>query len=115
MPNPIVHFEIGCRDRAKTAEFYSSLFDWRVEEKDGRTMLRTGTDVGGHINSLGHEPHNYTLFYVLVDNLVATLAKVSELGGKTLVPPMAVPGGGRFAWFRDVEGSVIGIYEDTRA
>lgn len=28
MGKPVVHFEIGCRDKAKTAEFYGALFDW---------------------------------------------------------------------------------------
>lgn len=27
MPHPVVHFEIGCRDSAKTQEFYKKLFD----------------------------------------------------------------------------------------
>jgi hypothetical protein len=31
MGNPVVHFEIGCRDSKKTPEFYSGLFDWKFE------------------------------------------------------------------------------------
>jgi predicted enzyme related to lactoylglutathione lyase len=29
MPHPVVHFEIGCRDSAKTQEFYGKLFNWK--------------------------------------------------------------------------------------
>jgi hypothetical protein len=28
MGRPVIHFEIGCRDAAKTEQFYSKLFDW---------------------------------------------------------------------------------------
>ena len=30
MPNPVVHFEIGSADSAKSQEFYSSLFGWEI-------------------------------------------------------------------------------------
>lgn len=36
MSHPIVHFEIGCRDKAKTAEFCSRLFDWKIEDERSR-------------------------------------------------------------------------------
>ena len=29
MANPVVHFEIGCRDTGKAAGFYASLFGWK--------------------------------------------------------------------------------------
>lgn len=115
MPNPIVHFEIGCRNTPETVRFYEQIFDWKMEEKGPVTMIRTGSDVGGHINALGHEPYKYTIFYVAVDDLAATLEKVNSLGGKTLVPPMEIPDdGGSFAWFADPEGNVIGIYRNPQ-
>jgi uncharacterized protein len=109
--NSIVHFEIGCRDKEKAKAFYGKLFEWKVEELPHATMLRTGGDVGGHLNALGDEPHNYVLFYVGVTNLGESIEKAESLGGTRLVGPEAVPGGGRFAWIRDPEGNVIGLYE----
>jgi uncharacterized protein len=112
MGRPVVHFEIGCRDKAKTAEFYSALFEWTPQEIGPATMIATGADSGiqGHISSLGHEPHNYTLFYVQVDDLEAYLKKAESLGGKTLVPPVPIPTG-RFAWMADPEGNTVGLFE----
>jgi hypothetical protein len=49
------------------------------------TFIETGDAVGGHITSLGHEPHNYTIFYVKVDDVKTYLEKATALGGKTLV------------------------------
>jgi predicted enzyme related to lactoylglutathione lyase len=83
-----VHFEIGCRDKARTEQFYSKLFDWKLETMGPATMIDTGgAGIAGPITSLGHEPHHYTAFYVQVDDLQAALDKAQELGGKTLVPP----------------------------
>ncbi len=111
MANPICHFEIGCRDREKTQQFFASLFDWKIEEVGPASMIRTGDAVGGHITALGHEPHHYTIFYVKVDDVQAYLDKATALGGKTLVPPVPLPFG-TFAWFADPEGNTIGLWKD---
>ncbi len=113
MPNPICHFEIGCRDRARTQEFFSQLFDWKVQDAGPATMIDAGSDVGGHITALGHEPHHYTIFYVKVDDVKGYLEKAEKLGGKTLVPPVDIPTG-RFAWFADPEGNTIGLWQDKK-
>ncbi len=42
MGNPVVHFEIGCRDREKTVEFYSKMFDWKFSPMGPATMVSTG-------------------------------------------------------------------------
>ena len=114
MINKICHFEIGCRDSARAKDFYSKLFEWRFEKAGPGEMIRTGDDVGGHINSLGHEPHNYTIFYIMVDDLAASIAKAESLGGKKLVGPVPVPGSGTFAWIADPEGNTIGVYTEDK-
>lgn len=114
MPNQICHFEIGCRDREKTADFYSKMFDWTLRTDPTTTVIKTGSDVGGHINALGHEPHNYTIFYVMVDDVAAALAKAGELGGKKIVGPVPLPNAGTFGWFSDPEGNMIGVYAETK-
>jgi predicted enzyme related to lactoylglutathione lyase len=117
MGKPVVHFEVGCRDSAKTQAFYAKLFDWKMEVAGPAAMIDTGAGRGinGHITSLGHEPHNYVTFYVEVDDLAAYLAKVQALGGKTLVPPVEISGGrGSFAWMADPEGNLIGLFKPPK-
>lgn len=53
------------------------------------------------------------LTYVFVKSLDATLEKASSLGGKTIVPPIPVPGMGRAAVIADDQGAVIGLFEHT--
>jgi predicted enzyme related to lactoylglutathione lyase len=112
MGQPVVHFEIGCRDKAKTSSFFSQLFDWKMLDAGPATMINTtsGEGIQGHISSLGHEPHNYVTVYVQVDDVQAYLDKVQKLGGKMLVPPVEIPTG-TFAWFADPEGNTIGLWK----
>jgi predicted enzyme related to lactoylglutathione lyase len=112
MGRPVVHFEIGCRDLAKTGEFYSELFDWSITPMGPAAMITTGSSegIGGHITSLGHEPHNYTTFYVEVEDVAEYLKKVESLGGKKVVGPIPIPTG-IFAWFSDPEGNMVGLLQ----
>jgi len=114
MPNSICHVEIGCRDREKTSAFYSQMFDWKLEADAHGTAIRTGGDIGGHLNSLGHEPHTYTIFYVMVDDVETALARAVTLGGKRIVGPVPLPNNTAFGWFSDPEGNVIGVYAETK-
>jgi len=111
MGRPVVHFEIGCRDSAKTQEFYRQMFDWKIALFGPAAMIEPETGgVGGHISALGHEPHNYTIFYVDVEDVAAALKKAESLGGKTLVPPVDIPAG-TFAWMQDPEGNTVGLWK----
>jgi len=103
MPHPVVHFEIGCKDRAKTEKFFGDLFGWQIGPG---SSINAG--IPGHITSLGHEPEHYTMFYVEVDDVQAALDKATSLGGKTVVPPVKIPAG-TFAWFADIDGNTIGL------
>jgi len=112
MGKPVVHFEIGCRDKGKTEAFYSKLFDWQMAAMGPASMIDTGAGAGiqGHMTELGHEPFHYTIFYVQVDDVQAALNKATELGGKTLVPTVNIPTGS-FAWFADPEGNTVGLWK----
>jgi uncharacterized protein len=117
MSNPVVHFEIGCRDTAVSAKFYSSLFGWTSAQMGPALMISTGVQEGiqGHFTALGHEPHHYTIFYVQVDDVGAALAKAESLGGKTMVPKVDIPGYGAFAWFSDPDANVVGLWKPASA
>jgi predicted enzyme related to lactoylglutathione lyase len=108
-PNPIIHFEIGCRDSARTQQLYRALFDWKIEAASIQ-----GAGIGGHINALGHEPQNYTMFYVQVDDVAAHIAKAESLGFKKLVGPIRIPTG-TFAWIADPDGNTIGLLKPAAA
>ena len=116
MPNPVVHFEVGCRDVAQAAQFYSSLFGWSTQAMGPATMVQTGSQEGiqGHMTALGHEPFHYTIFYVQVESIEDSLAKAQALGGKMLVPKVDIPTGS-FAWIADPEGNTVGLWKPKAA
>ncbi len=112
MGQPVVHFEIGCKDREKTQQFFSTLFGWQMTPMPPAAMINTGSQSGiqGHMTELGHEPFHYTIFYVQVDDVQKYLDHATSLGGKMLVPPVDIPTG-TFAWFADPEGNTIGLWK----
>jgi predicted enzyme related to lactoylglutathione lyase len=113
MGQPVVHFEIGCRDLQKTGAFYTELFGWSATPAGPASMIDTlshGQGIQGHFTALGHEPHNFTIFYVQVEDITESLARAESLGGKKLVPPVTIPSG-TFAWFADPEGNTIGLWK----
>ena len=114
MGRPVVHFEIGCRDKARTAEFFTKLFDWKTQESGPATMIDTvaGSGINGHITALGHEPHNYVTVYIEVDDVQSYLDKATALGGKALTPVITLPQG-QFSWFSDPDGNIIGLWKAT--
>lgn len=109
--HPVVHFEIGARDHARLCEFYARVFGWQITPKMPFVMPSGEGTVGGHINCLGHEPHNYVTVYIMVPDLEAHLAMIESMGGSRIVPPTEVPGMGWFAWFRDPEGNAVGLWK----
>jgi predicted enzyme related to lactoylglutathione lyase len=110
MTNPVVHFEIGCKDSKTTQSFYTKLFDWKIAEAGPAAMIDAGKGPTGHITALGHEPHHFTIFYVEVDELQAYIDKAVKLGGKMLVPPVPIPSG-TFAWIQDPAGNTVGLWK----
>ena len=52
-----------------------------------------GAGSQGHMTALGHEPHNYTIFYVDVDDMPAALAKAESLEARPSSPPSQFPTG----------------------
>jgi uncharacterized protein len=106
MANRVVHFEIGCRDRAATAAFYSGMFGWTVD--DAFQIGPETAGLTGHITALGHEPHTYTIFYVEVGDVADAVAKAQQLGGKLLVGPIQIPAC-IFAWVQDTGGNTLGL------
>ena len=109
--NPVVYFEMGCRDLSKTTAFYTKLFGWTPTGIPMASLLNTNSPEGiqGHITSLGHEPHNYVTFYIQVEDINDSLAKIQEAGGAKLIGPVTLPDNKQFAWFKDPEGNMIGL------
>jgi predicted enzyme related to lactoylglutathione lyase len=113
MTNPVIHFEIGGRDLGRMAAFYGELFDWRLQPAGPEYSLvpagGDGVGIGGGLMQTRDRMPSYVTVYVAVDDLRATLDRARELGAETVVEPMAIPGIGQFAMFRDPDANMIGL------
>jgi predicted enzyme related to lactoylglutathione lyase len=113
MPGPIVHLEITGQDGGALQKFFSDLFGWQLNA-DNPMNYGTGQlsdDVGVGVGPAQEGP-GAAAFYIGVDSVADTLAKAEGLGAKTLMGPMAVPGGPTIALFTDPEGHMVGLFEN---
>ena len=110
----IEHFEIPADDVDRAQTFYAKAFGFTYEPwGDDMGMLRTGSDEGisGDIHKRGGVPHPTVV--ITVDNLEAALAAVVEAGGEQFgqIEPMGETA--RYAYFKDSEGNIVGVYADS--
>jgi predicted enzyme related to lactoylglutathione lyase len=119
----VVHFEFLAEDPERATGFWSRVFGWDVPAAPGQTYwpMRTGTEPPGidgavmrredFARASGRPPAAGTLCTIQVPALAATLAAVTEAGGRVLVPEREIPGVGRVAYCEDTEGTPFGIIE----
>jgi predicted enzyme related to lactoylglutathione lyase len=125
----VVHFEIPVDDRARAKEFYASVFDWDVEDQDmgGGSVYTTvgtvevddkmtpkepGAINGGLMDRTKDTPA--PVVTIGVDAIDDSLKKVEASGGSTITPRTPIPNMGAFAYFKDPEGNVVGLWETMR-
>lgn len=107
--------DLGTPDMDASARFYEQMFGWRVEalpEANGQyATIWNGERTNGGMRPLQQgEPMPWWSVYFTVEDLDAALARVGELGGSTLVPPVEVAPGRSFATVRDPQGAVFNLY-----
>jgi uncharacterized protein len=117
MAGHMVHVEIPYDDTAAGRAFWGSLFGWEFEAMAGPVDYQTtriSDESGAGITNM--EPGKRGLrTYFDVDDINASAARVTELGGKAS-DAMPVPSMGWFAICHDTEGNEFGLWQnDTSA
>jgi uncharacterized protein len=111
MANAVVHFEILGPDGPALQKFYGELFGWAIDANNPQNygiVQPTEPGIGGGV-SASQDGSAVVTFYVDTDDLAASLKKAESLGGKTVQPPMDIPGGPSVATFADPQGNMIGL------
>jgi uncharacterized protein len=120
----IVHFEIPTDDISRAQNFYNSTFGWQLDEMEGMdyTIVRTvdvdeqqmpkepGAINGGMMKRSPATPS--PVITINVDSINDSLKKVEGGGGSVVQPRQEIPGMGAFAYFKDTEGNVMGLWEN---
>jgi predicted enzyme related to lactoylglutathione lyase len=115
----IVHFDVPADDVERAREFYSRLFGWKFERYPGpseyylieTTDLEGRPGVGAGMGTRQGSDQRI-LNYFGVPSIDAYLDTVAELGGKVILPKMAVPSFGYLAVCLDTEGNSFGLWEE---
>ena len=112
MPGQIVHIEIPADDTGASLAFWGSLFGWEFHAVPGPSeyhMTRLSEQQGAAITNM--EPSKRGIrTYLDVDDINASAARVSELGG-TAGEVMPVPSMGWFVVCSDPHGNEFGLWQ----
>ena len=114
MANLFVHIELHTGD-ARAKDFYSSLFDWKLEDIPAPggempyTMINVGEGTGGGMFAGPESPH--WLAYVGVNDIEASTRKARELGATVLQDVMEIGEYGRMSVIRDPTGAEIAMWQ----
>jgi uncharacterized protein len=120
MSNPFVHVELHTSNLAKAKEFYSKLFDWKLEDLpmgpgSSYTMINVGTGTGGGMMA-GPDPKvpPHWLAYVGVDDIAASTKKAKSLGATVLQDVMEVGDYGSMSVLADPQGAVFALWKPKK-
>lgn len=120
MANPFVHVELQTTDLKKARDFYSRLFDWKLEDAPvpgfgTYTMIGVGEGTGGGMMAAqSKEVPSHWLAYVDVSDVASATRKAKELGAKVVVDSMPVADMGKFSIIEDPTGAHLGLWQNTR-
>lgn len=109
----ICYIEMPATDPARSSEFYSRVFGWRIRQRgDGATAFddTTGRVSGAYITGRPPQSPGF-MVYILVDDAVAMLEKLKAHGAE-IVQPIGGDPGEITARFRDPGGNIVGIYQE---
>ena len=120
----VVHFEIPADDEGRAREFYREVFGWQLQEMpemdytivmttaiDQQTQLPTepGAINGGLMKRSSDTPS--PVITVDVESIDDSMKQIESRGGSVVKPRTEIPGMGAFAYFKDPEGNVLGLWE----
>jgi predicted enzyme related to lactoylglutathione lyase len=112
-----VWLDLSSSDAAASRDFYSKLFEWKVEvnpdpQYGGYALAKVGgKDVAGIGPKMSPEAPNAWLVYIGSADAADTAKKAKAAGGNVLAEPMAVGPQGTMAVIQDPSGAVIGVWQ----
>lgn len=116
--NRFVWHDLMTTDTDAAASFYKDVAGWDTQQWEGGnpyTLFTNGgvplggmTPLSDEMRKNGIPPH--WLPSVGVENVDATAAKATDLGGKVIAPPMDIPNTGRYAILVDPQGAKFSVF-----
>lgn len=117
----VTHFEINADQPLRAKKFYENVFDWKIEKWEGPVeywLISTGKEDAPGIDGglqKRENPGDEIFNYIDVPSVDEFCEKIVKNDGTITVPKFSVPGVGYFAFFKDTEGNLLGIMEETES
>jgi predicted enzyme related to lactoylglutathione lyase len=135
--SPVVHFEMGYKDRARMVKFYETAFGWKTQQMvpemgnyvvaqtadtDENGMVKTKGAINGGFYAKTDDPLSQAPSVVVsVGDIQAAMKAVKDAGGEILgskgadgkhtSEPQKIPGVGLWISARDTEGNRFSILQ----
>jgi predicted enzyme related to lactoylglutathione lyase len=122
----VVHFEIPTDDLERAKGFYGAVFGWQLDtqpigEGEYTSAITTAVDPqtyaptepgginGGMMRRSADTPT--PVITIGVEDIDGSLKEIEANGGTVVTPRTPIPDMGAFAYFKDPEGNVMGLWE----
>ena len=113
----VIHFDLSADNPERAAEFYRSVFNWKVNKWEGPEdywLIQTGTEeepgvTGGVAGRI--KPNDTTAVVFDVGSVDKAAKKVLDSGGEIREEKKAIPGAGYLIMCKDTEGNTFGIMQ----
>lgn len=129
--NRVVHFEIPTDDHARAKRFYAEVFGWQVQDMpmagdevytfaitspvDEKFQHReSGAINGGMFKRSPGLPVDKPVITIGVESIDDHVKTIEAAGGTLVVPKGEVPDMGYYAYFKDTEGNLMGLWETMK-
>ncbi len=135
--SPVVHFEMGYKDKGRMVKFYETAFGWKAQqmgpemgdyvvaqttETDADGMVQTKGAINGGFYAKTDAPSSHAPSVVIsVDDIKQAIEEVKKAGGKILggmtaegkhtMEPQMIPGVGLWISIQDTEGNRVSILQ----
>ena len=109
----ICYIELPSRDIVESGSFYQNVFGWTVSKRsDGTLAFDDGVNEVSGTWRTDRKPTEGVglLVHIMVDDIHVTIKKIIDHGG-TIVRPLGLDAPEITAWFRDLSGNVLGLYQ----
>lgn len=124
--NKVVHFEIPFDNEERAKKFYQNAFGWQIlsvpemnyimattVETDQQTMMpKTPGAINGGLMKRDSTSGKNPVLVIDVQNLEEHLTKITNSGGKVVMPKTEVGDMGLYARVADTEGNIIGVWQN---
>jgi hypothetical protein len=110
----ICYLELPSRNIDESSAFYQTVFGWQTRKRgDGSVAFDDGVNEVSGTWRTDRKPNTEIglLVHIMVDDIQVTIQKIIDHGG-AIVRPVGMDAPEITAWFRDLSGNVLGLFQE---